>query len=381
MKNHRLVLPFALFTPALFAQEHTIAIKAQGDTPTRYTIEATSKIETTTKRLVNGEEANFGRGGAGGGGGRGAAQGPTSAQQKIVFVDGGSWRQYETAEAKVTRPGWDGETSEQTVTGELQGKKVSLGAEPAVMGEGDKTTPLPANASRGLPRKIDFSGLAPSKPLALNGTYEIGASFKQALASLAHPIRAARGEGGGNRGEGGGRANRGAEGGEGGGAAGGRGARGQGRGGMGGAGGDNAALQILTAEGAQPKLTGKLVKVENNIATIEISGDVTGKGDPQKLGLGGGANMRGRGRGGEGGEGAEPPAPAVADGTVKVGITGTLTVDISSGTLQSLQLNGKLDTKSHVEMTMERQGESMDMETDETRKGDFAVKVAAAPAK
>lgn len=153
-----------------------------------------------------------------------------------------------------------------------------------------------------------------------------------------------------------------------------------------GGGGDNAALQILTAEGAEPKLIGKLVKFENNLATIEISGDVTGKGDPQKLGLGGAANMmRGGGRrgggGGEGGQGAEPPAPSVAEGSVKVGLTGTLVIDVASGTLQSLALNGKLETKSHMEMTMDRQGESMEIENNETRKGDFTMKVATAPAK
>lgn len=392
MKNLRLALPLALFTPvalftpALLAQDHAIAIKPQSDTPMRYTIESTSKIESESKTLMNGEERNFGGGGGGGGGGRGAPQGPTSSDQKVVFVDGGSWREYQTAEAKVSRPSWDGEANEQTVTGELQGKKVSLGAEPAVLGDGDKATPLAANAARGLPRKIDLSGLAPSKPLALNGTYELGANFKNAVASLAHPIRAARSEGG--QGQGGGRRNRGGgeEGADAGGeagAGGGRGQRGQrgqgGRGGMGG-GTDNVALQVLAAEGAQPKLTGKLVKFENDQATIEISGEVTGKGAPDKLGIGGVAGMFGRG--GRRGGGGEAPAPSVNDGTVKVSISGTMVVDTASSCLRSLDLTGKVETKTHTEMSMEgRDGETMEIERDSTQKGDFTVKVSCEPAK
>jgi hypothetical protein len=386
MKNQRLVLPLALLAPALVAQEHTVAIKPAKDTPIRYTVEASSKVETEQKMLRNGEEMGGGRGG---GQGRAAPAGPVSAQQKLVFVDAGSWRLYETAEATVTRPGWDGDTSEQKVTGELQGKKLSLSGEPAVVGEGDKTTPIAANAVRGLPRKIDFSSLAPNKPLAVNATYEIGAGFKDAIASLAHPIRAARpegGEGGGRRargegGEGGGRRARG-EGDEGGGGEGRgqreRGQRGQGRG-MGPMGGaDNPALTIMTSEAAQPKLTGKLVKVEDNLATIEITGEVTGKGDPQKLGLGGGAGMF---RGRRGGEGEEPPAPTVNEGNVKVAVNGTLVVDVSTNSLHSLSLGGKLESKAHTEMTREFQGEEMEIVSDRSQKGDFSVKVAAAPAK
>lgn len=398
MKNHRLVLPLAMFAPALLAQEHTVTLKPQSDKPMRYTIESSSKIESEQKMLINGEEGNFG--GRGGGAGRGAPpQGPVSTQQKVVFVDGGSWREYQTAEAKVTRPGWDGESSEQSVTGELQGKKLSLTAEPAVMGDGDKTTPLAANVARGLPRKIDLSGLAPNKALALNGTYELGATFKDAIASLAHPIRAARGDGA--PGQGGGRRNRGNQGADAGGGAGGgaggdaagggaagggqRGQRGgRGAGGFGGGGADNVALQILSAPGVQPKITGKLVKVENGLATIELSGDVSGKGAPDKLGLGVGmGNMMGRRRGGAGGDqAAEPPAPAVNDGNVKVTVAGTMVVDTASNSLRSLDLKGSVETKTHTEMSREgRDGETMEIERTATQKGDFTVKVASEPAK
>jgi len=377
-----------MLTPVLVAQEHAITLKPKGDTPMRFTIESATKVENEVKMMRNGEE--FTMGGRGGGGGRGMPQGPVSSEQKVVFVDGGSWREYQTAEAKTTLPAWDGESNEQTVTGELQGKKVSLGAEPAVM-DGDKSTPLSAAAARGLPRKVDFSGLAPAKPLALNDTYEIGTGFKEAIASLAHPIRAARGDGqgqGGRRARGRGGDQEGGAAGDAGGDAGGggrRGQRGAGRGNFGGFGGaDNVALQILSAEGAQPKLTGKLVKFENDLATIEISGEVTGKGAADKLGLQAGfGGFGGRGnRGGRGGGGGEQPAPSVNDGNVKVTVSGTMVVDTANNALRSLNLKGNLDTKSHTAMTRETQdGDTMEIETDRTQKGDFTVKVSCEPAK
>ncbi|MBK9129930.1 MAG: hypothetical protein IPM13_19450, partial [Phycisphaerales bacterium] len=223
----RLLLPIVLFAPtlvvsqALGAQEHKITIKPTAE-GTRFTVESASKVESATKVLMNGEERQFG-GGAGGGrgaGGRGGApQGPVSTSEKVVFVDGGTWRQYDVAEAKVTLPGWDGESNEQAVTGELSGQKISLGAEPAVLGDGDKSTPLSPRAARGIPQKIDLSGLAPKSALKIEGTYEV-AGFHQALASLVHPVRARaeRPAGGGEAGAGGrrGRRGEGAEGAEGG---------------------------------------------------------------------------------------------------------------------------------------------------------------------
>lgn len=390
MTHPRLAISLALLAPALFAQDHTITIKPQGDTPTRYTIESGSKIETTRKMLMNGEEGGFG----GGGGGRGRGQmpqGPVNSKSKFVFVDGGSWRQYETAEAKITRPGVDGETNEQSVTGDLQGKKVSLGAEPAVM-EGDKTTPIAGQAARNL-RKVDFSGLAPTKPLALNATYEIGNPFKAALAGLSHPLNVAQpGQGGGrNRGgegagdaAGGGRRRGGGEGGDAAGGGEGRraGGRGQG-GGMRGMGGDLNLIAVMSSEGATPKLVGKLTKVENGIATIEISGEVAGEGAADKLGLGGAMGMmRGRGgRGGEGGEGGQAPQ-AESKAKLKVAVTGTMTIDVAAGALQSLNLSGKLDAHDSMKMTRETQeGDTMEIETDTTRKGEFSVTVNTAPAK
>src|SRR5690606_17988454 len=175
-------LPLTLFAPALLAQEHTITIRPQGEKPLRYTIESSVNVESENKMLVDGEEM-AGRGGRGGRGGAAAPGGTSATQQKIVFVDAGSWRQYETLEAKVL--GWDGE-NERTETGDLQGKKVTFNPEPAVVGEGDEATPMPADASRGLPRKIDSSGLAPNQPLDAGGTYEIGNGLKQALASVVH---------------------------------------------------------------------------------------------------------------------------------------------------------------------------------------------------
>ncbi|HLU39662.1 MAG TPA: hypothetical protein VK081_09765 [Planctomycetota bacterium] len=385
MKNHRLVLPLTLFAPALLAQEHTITIRPQGEKPLRYTIESSVNVESENKMLVDGEEM-AGRGGRGGRGGAAAPGGTSATQQKIVFVDAGSWRQYETLEAKVL--GWDGE-NERTVTGDLQGKKVTFTPEPAVVGEGDEATPMPAAASRGLPRKIDFSGLAPNQPLDAGGTYEIGNGLKQALASVVHPIRAGRPEGAGpgrrgQRGEGGegDRGERGDRGGRG--ERGDRGGR-QGRGGnLGMFGGtDNLALQILTAEGTEPKLTGKLVKVENDLATIEISGRVSGKGDPQKLGIAGPLGMGAMGmRGGRrgGGEGGERPQ-AAGDGTVQVDVQGTLVVDLANNTLKSLLLQGKLESSSHVEWTMEtRDGGAREFEQDRKQKGDFKLSVACSPA-
>lgn len=394
----RLLLPIVFFAPtlivsqALGAQEHKITIKPSVE-GTRFTVESASKVESATKVLMNGEERQVGGGGGGGraaGGRGGAPQGPVSTSEKVVFVDGGTWRQYDVAEAKVTLPGWDGENSEQAVTGELNGQKISLGAEPAVLGDGDKATPLSARAARGIPKKIDLSGLAPKSSLKIEGTYEV-AGFHQALGSLVHPVRARveRPEGGGEAAAGGrrGRRGEGAEGAEGGAgdqggrAQGGRAqGRGQGRGGMGAR--ENPVLRVLAAEGIQSKVSGKLTKVENNIATITLTGTVSGKGDPAKLGVDGGmGGFGGRGgRGGQGGDAGNAPQ-AESEGSVTVEITGTLVIDLATSAVASLSISGDMQSKVNSVSSMDRGGETMEIERDTTQKGSFSLKVTCAPSK
>lgn len=405
-------------TGSLAAQEVDLTIKPAADTALRYTINSKSSVDRQNETLINGEAPEVG---GGRGGGFGGMNGTTKIGTKLVFDEGRegnqTWRAYHTAESTVESPGFDGETSEQTIKGGLVGKKIFLSEDDGgiVAREGSaKGEDVPAQMTRGMPATTSFNGLTPDKAVAVGSEFEISASFPKALKSLMHPIRpqaddrAGGGRRGGQGGQGGqGQRDRGgdaqggdAQGGDaqGGGAqAGGRrnrgggdqqggaGAGGQGRGGRGGfgrGGAQDAALEAIANDKLACKGTGKLVSVEDKdgmqLATITFTATLSGKGTPTALGLnafGGGRGGFGRGGRGGGRGGAEQEDTGKAE--AQVDVNGMLVIDVTTHTLRELKLEGKMKTNSHTARTFENNnGEEMDFESTNIAEGKFEVNVA-----
>jgi hypothetical protein len=372
--NHRFPIVVPILAAALCAQKVEFPSKATQAGPLRYSLQTKVQTTDTRKMLVNGEAADFG-GGRGGGGGNAATE--SSVVQTVVFDEGPSgshWREYKTLISTDTRMGRDGEPRETKTEGALQGKKVTVksgdgGRVTLSEGEGDNAKEVAAAVARGVPAQVSFAGFLPAKALEVGAEYEISGDFVAALKNLIHPVtRAPSPEGGagaGRRGEGGAQG-----GGQGGGRQGGQGgARAGGPGGFGG--GQNAMLQLLSGGKLTAAGKGKLIGVENDIATIAIETKLAGKGTNEELGLPAMGGGRGLGGGQGGGQGAAP-------GTSKVDaafdLKGTVRYDVKAHRVVAVELAGSLQVARESTRTMERDGEEMKAETTTKSTGKVELK-------
>jgi hypothetical protein len=406
-----LTLTAGLLAAAASAQNVDLTIKPSKDKALRYTITSQSEISNDREMIINGEPRE---------GGPGGMSGVTKTDVQVEFDEGSAdnqtWRAYRKAEAVVERPGFDGELSEQKVSGGLAGKKVFLSEDDGgvVARENDaKGKTLPAAMTRGLPVSTTFAGFAPKEPVGIGQEFDLSASLPKALKSLVHPVRpqvdenaegapGQRGRRGGGEGQGQGqgqggrggeqgadeegqaRGRRGGRGGEGGFGGGGRGPGGFGRGGV-----QDTALETAVNDKLTCKASGKLVSVEERdgmkLATVSFNATMSGKGTPTQLGIGafgggrfggGGRGFGGGGRGGQGGEPQEDTGKAEANVT----LTGSMVIDVNSHTLRELTIDGKLKTTSQTKHSFERPdtGEEMDIEVNADADGTFKVKVVAA---
>lgn len=425
-RSYALLLPLVLMAP-LFAQK--IEVKPAGDDQSlRVSIQTKIQAKETRKMLRNGEEMTGGRGGGGGGG---AGSGEATAQQEIVYEQSpaaANWRSYTKLAATETRTGPDGSPVENKIEGALQGKKVTFktegGKTSLVEGEGEAAKPVDENVARDIPGRLAVAGLLPAAAVAVGEEFDLSKTFAPALASLVHPVAAARGQAGGGRGQGGNgadagggnaggnnaggggrRGNRGQGGADaGGGNAGGGGGRGQGgqggaqggRGGMrmGGGGVASVATQLIAAQKLDVKASGKIASVDEKdgqkIATIDITAKLTGKGKAADLGLrpqaafgamGGGRG--GRGQGGQGGQGGgDTAAGANANaGTDNVDadmtITGKVMVNLTTNQVTAVEMNAGIKVDRKTVRTMETpDGNSMEMDTTANTEGKLEVKAA-----
>ncbi|HEX5054049.1 MAG TPA: hypothetical protein VFZ65_19880 [Planctomycetota bacterium] len=378
------ILP-VLFVAPLCAQKVELKAASQ-EKPQQFHI--TTKFQTTDARkmLINGEEpgAGGGRGGFGGGGGE------SSLSQAIEFVEGpgGAWREYSKLSATESRPGQDGETRETAVQGALQGKKVFVkkaadGSVTLTEGEGEKAEPVDAALSRGVPATVSFAGFVPGKAVAPGESFDLP-GFSDSLRGLLHPVTPERTQGGrGGRGQGG-QGGQGGEGGQGGrgqgGAQGGRGARG-GRFGMG---AGSTVVDLIGAGKLNVDAKGKLIGVEekdgHQIASIEVTAKLAGKGKSADFGLQ--AGMGGFGRGGRGGQGGGQAADNGTD-NVDAGfeIKGKVTFDVAEQRVVGVDLAGNVKIDRETKRTMQdRNGEDQTMESTTNTKGKFEVQASSGPA-
>ena len=82
--------------------------------------------------------------------------------------------------------------------------------------------------------------------------------------------------------------------------------------------------------------TGKLVSIEENIATVELTVALSGEGTAEELGMGGGGRRGGRGGGGGG----------TSKASASMQLKGTATVNLETHNLSTLELAGTLDLNS-----------------------------------
>lgn len=312
MRRLVFLAPLALVAPAI-AQNVDLTINDKTDQVLRVTIKAEFNVNQTRRTLMDGEEFT-GRGGRGGGRGGGGI-GEATITQTIVFDRGpesAGWRQYVTLESATSQGGQD-----RQVVGALAGQRVFFRDGALYQGEGEDAEPVAANLSRGVPGRVALAGLVKSGEIAVGDEFDISETFLPVLRGLLHPVAAQGGQQGGG-GRGGGR--------------GGRGGRGRGRGGRGDA--ASTISQVLASSQLNCEATGKLVSLEDGIATVELSAQLTGEGTAEELGMGGG------GRGGRGGGGGS------SVGTASISLTGTATVNVEAHQLETLELSGELDLNS-----------------------------------
>jgi hypothetical protein len=388
MNRIAVLLPVVLTAP-LLAQGVKLDVPSTQDQPLRFTIQSKIQANETRKTLVNGEEGGFGGGRGGGGRGAGGGGGESTISQEVVFDQGptnANWRDYKRLTSTEKRVGRDGEPVETKVEGALQGKKVRLepndrGGVNLVEGEGDTAKPVDASLSSNVPGRVSLSGFLPANAVEIGKEFDISSTFLPALRGLVHPVtpeRQAGGRGGAGAGQGGGRGQGGGQGGErgqGGGQGGGRGMRG----GFGG-GSSGTVIALIGAGKLDAKATGKLLSVENDIATIEVSAKLNGKGKSADYGLqAGGFGQRG-GRGGQGG--GNQPAPGKDDVDATFDLKGKVRVDLKQHLVTAAELAGDLAIVRDTSMTREGQdGEEMKIDSKVDTKGKFELKVNCEPAK
>ena len=332
MRAHLFIAPLALVGPA-FAQSVNLTIDDTKDEVLRINVKAEFNITQTSRNLLDGEEV-AGRGGRGGRGGGGGG-GESNVTQTVVFDRGpgtSGWRQYRTLESTTNQGG-----EEVQVQGALAGQRVFFRDGALHQGEGDSAEPVAANLSQGVPETIALAGLLAGNEVSVGDEFDVGGTFVSALRSLMHPVTPEAGQRGGRGGGGGGRG-------------GGRGGRGGGRGGRGGGGAGGAAntlQEVLASGGIQCEATGKLVSVEDGIATVEFAAQITGEGTAEELGLSGGG-----GRGGRGGRGGGEVDSS--EGTASISLTGTATINVEARRLETMELMGDLNLSSDVTRTTGR---------------------------
>ncbi len=301
-------------------------------------------------------------------------------------------RTYRTMTASTTGP--DGEPVK--VDGEAVGKTLRIrgGDEASVEVDGQA---LPARMAQGVPGAVSFAGMFPDKPVEVGSEFPVGGALHSVFAMAEHPFGGLRPRGqdnaAGRRGRGappedgaqppappkqgeppqpgqppqqGDRPQ--------------RGQRGQRGGQFGGAmraamAARDPAFMELSRLKLQPDATAKVVEVgEDGVAKIAFHGTIAGEGTPEDLGLGFGGGRRG----GRGGRGAQQPDENAPQASAKIDVTfdGTALVDTHSHRLQKLVVEGKMS--SSTTRTMNRRGESMqvDMKND----GPFSITITASPA-
>ena len=378
MRPALLLFPVLLAVPVL-AQK--VEIKVQDPKqPEHFVIQTSFKTTDTRKMLRNGEESDFGgRGGRAGGGAAGAA-GETTLTQDIEFEQGAAkddYREYQKMTAVESRPGPDGEARETKTEGGLQGKKVFLksdgkGALEMTEGKGDAAKPVPAALLRGAPGRVSFAGFAPTAAVAVGEEFDLSKSFLSAMRGVVHPVVADRGQPDNAAGQGG-RGNRQ------GGAQGGRGTRqGGGRGGAG-----STVLQLLSSDKLGVKATGKLLTVEQQgdeqIATLDVTAKLTGKGKAEDLGLPTMGNFGGRGA--RGGQNQNPPAnPGTNNVDATFDVHGVVTVNLTQHRVTKVELEGNLAIERDTKNTMDVNGEETTIESNTRTAGKFTVKATCAAA-
>ncbi len=288
---------------------------------------------------VDGEERRFGR--RGGGPGDGAVSIP-----QVVEFDEGVSRTPHGATARWSRPrpapGRDGTPREVQVEGALAGKSIVFGVDDqgrtALVAIGqDQRTEVPAEIGTGVASRVDLSVFVPARD-AKNGSEVADApAVRGALRGLFHPVRAESRRGGGF---------------------GGRGRRGGIRS------ADRLAewIAAIDADGGtlsgSAKLGATAKQDGRDVANVRFTIEIAVQGTPADLGLGG---FGGRGFGGRGSGG--PPDDGdtgKATGTVK--LEGSARVDVGTGRVEHLEVTGALELSGSSKRTIERDGESSDLE-------------------
>jgi hypothetical protein len=417
MSRSSVLLLSLLITAPLFAQKVDVKASSGDDQTLRISVQTKIQAKETRKMLRNGEEMTGG-GGRGGGGGGGGGGGDSSSQLEVVFEQGpavGNWRSYQKLIATESRAGQDGVSVESKIEGALQGKKVTLkvdgGKQSLIEGEGAASKPVDDNIARDIPGRLAVALLLPTNAVAVGEEFDLSKAFGFAIASLVHPVAAARPDAtargqGARAGRGQGADPAGGAGTDAGGTTGGgRGQGGQGaRGGMarmGGGGVGAAATQLIAAGKLTVKATGKLASVEEKngeqMAILDITASMTGKGKATELGLrpqaafgGGGGQGRGQGRGqggaGAGGDAAAPAAANAGTDNVDANLTfkGKVYVNLTTKQITEVEMAGDLKVDRKTVRTMAgRDGEETELDTTANTEGKLELKavIAIAPSK
>lgn len=230
-----------------------------------------------------------------------------------------------------------------------------------------------------MPPRVSLSGIAPKGEIAVGEEYDLSKSISGVLRCLAHPVVPAAnatpsGEAGDRASRSGedprqGQIARGARGGAG---FGGRGAfaRRMGPGG--------AVLRLLGSGKLAAEAKGRVAKISReqgaDLATIEFTARLRGKGDARELGLEDPAPTRPR-RGDQGGTPFERSSRAEASLDLK----GTATVDLTHREVTRVSLEGEISLDRESRTTMSRDGEDFTMERTTRTKGRFGLEAKCEP--
>ncbi|MBK8979502.1 MAG: hypothetical protein IPM29_26680 [Planctomycetes bacterium] len=363
-----------LLLPALaLAQEPTgpAAPPATAGARTRVRIESELRSEQSMRTLVDGEERTFGGGRGGTRGGPGAfAGGPTVTAQTVVFdepADPGAGRRYVELRATETRTGRDGTQQDTPIDGALAGRTVVRGIDDQgqdVLVAIDRTPAeeLPSNLAQDVPHELDLGCLAPPTDTAAGGTFPLAPAFAGLVRSLLHPVVAApptrEGRNGGAFGRGGFRGPR----------------------------GGNAqrpwtaalASDALQAATLQATLVGDETRDGIACHRLALTARWTAAGQPNALGFGFGFGAFGGGRGGA----PTPPGGGDASGeaNLTIELDGSAWVAAATGRLVALELQAKLGGEAKSSRTLERGGESQQLETEQTLASELHLTLQVAPA-
>lgn len=376
----------------------------------RYTIKSKSETTTSRRMMINGEERS-GRRGGGEGEGEAAEPAPMVITGLLIFDEApkakGTWRQYHTAAATVSRPTRNG-PRESKVEGAFTGKAVFLkgqGKELAAFENDVDGEPIDERTVAGTPPSMRLADLLPAGEIKAGTEFEISPKFRAAIGSLIHPIRpeprqrnaseAGDGERGERRqrrdqgdgteeGQRGGRRQRGNEGGD----EGAENRRGGQRGGQrGGEGGNQRQRGARNFNVEDPSLsllpndkldwTGKITVASieetdgKQIAHLTFTAKIGAEGDFEELGLENG--------GGRGGMFGARPSKMEASANIAMSLNGKYSVDLATKSVLGMTLEGTTKRDDEVFMIVDRRGTEMEIETIIATAGKFSVDVTCEP--